>query len=93
MHTNRYFSSYKLLMMKLPQAIMNTMEKEELDGLLKKILEMGVTILVVEHDMKLIMSVSDYIYVLYHGRLLAEGVPEEIRNNPEVVAAYLGGDE
>jgi branched-chain amino acid transport system ATP-binding protein len=53
---------------------------------------MGVTILIVEHDMKLIMNVSDYIYVLCNGMLLAEGVPQEIQNNPEVIAAYLGGD-
>ena len=56
-------------------------------------LKMGYTILVVEHDMKLIMNISDYIYVLCQGSLLAEGTPAEIQNNPDVIAAYLGGDE
>ena len=72
---------------------MNTTEKAELDVLLQKILKMGYTILVVEHDMKLIMNISDYIYVLCQGSLLAEGTPAEIQNNPDVIAAYLGGDE
>jgi len=61
--------------------------------LLKKIIDMGVTILIVEHDMRLIMNVSDYIYVLCNGMLLAQGKPGEIQNNPEVICAYLGGDE
>lgn len=86
-------SEPKVILLDEPAAGMNTKEKAELDVLLTKILKMGVTILVVEHDMKLIMNVSDYIYVLCNGKLLAEGVPEEIRQNPEVVAAYLGGDE
>lgn len=86
-------SDPQILLLDEPAAGMNTLEKAELDILLRKILEMGVTILVVEHDMKLIMSVSDYIYVLYNGKLLAEGVPEEMQKNPEVVAAYLGGDD
>ncbi len=86
-------SEPEIILLDEPAAGMNTAEKAELDTLLKKILDMGVTILVVEHDMKLIMDVSDYIYVLCNGKLLAEGTPEEIQNNPEVIAAYLGGDE
>lgn len=86
-------SDPKIILLDEPAAGMNTTEKAELDVLLKKILAMGVTILVVEHDMKLIMNVSDYIYVLCNGKLLAQGVPEEIQKNPEVIAAYLGGDE
>lgn len=86
-------SEPKVILLDEPAAGMNTAEKAELDILLKKILNMGVTILVVEHDMKLIMNVSDYIYVLCNGKILAEGVPEVIRQNPEVIAAYLGGDE
>lgn len=76
-----------------PAAGMNTSEKKELDVLLQKIIHMGVTILIVEHDMKLIMNISDYIYVLCNGKLLAEGIASEIQNDPEVIAAYLGGDD
>lgn len=86
-------SEPEIILLDEPAAGMNTAEKAELDILLKQILDMGVTILVVEHDMNLIMHVSDYIYVLCNGKLLAEGTPEEIQNNPEVIAAYLGGDE
>lgn len=83
----------KLILLDEPAAGMNTKEKGDLDVLLKQILEMGVTVLMVEHDMKLVMHVADYIYVLNYGKLLAEGTPEQIQNNPEVIAAYLGGDE
>lgn len=86
-------SKPKIILLDEPAAGMNTAEKAELDILLKKIIDMGVTILVVEHDMGLIMNVSDYIYVLSNGMLLAQGKPEEIQNNPEVISAYLGGDE
>lgn len=65
----------------------------ELNYLLHKILERSVTILIVEHDMKLMMGVCDRIFVLNYGKKLAEGTPEEIQKNPEVIAAYLGGDE
>lgn len=86
-------SNPKVILLDEPAAGMNTTEKAELDALLQKILKMGYTILVVEHDMKLVMNVSDYIYVLCQGKLLTEGTPTEIQNNPEVIAAYLGGDE
>lgn len=86
-------SEPKVILLDEPAAGMNTKEKAELDNLLHEILKMGYTILVVEHDMNLIMNVSDYIYVLCQGKLLAEGAPAEIQNNPEVIAAYLGGDE
>lgn len=86
-------SEPKVILLDEPAAGMNTTEKAELDALLQKILKMGYTILVVEHDMKLIMNISDYIYVLCQGSLLAEGTPAEIQNNPDVIAAYLGGDE
>ena len=76
-----------------PAAGMNPTEKNELDVLLKKIIERGVSILMVEHDMNMVMGVCDYIYVLYFGKLLAEGTPEEIQKNPQVIEAYLGGDE
>ena len=75
-----------------PAAGMNTTEKSELDDLLQKIIKTGTTILIVEHDMKLIMDISNYIYVLCNGKLLAEGIASDVQNNPEVIAAYLGGD-
>jgi branched-chain amino acid transport system ATP-binding protein len=85
-------SNPKLLLLDEPAAGMNSKEKEELDELLQKILGLGVTILMIEHDMKLVMDVCHYIYVLNSGKLLAQGVPEEVQNNPEVITAYLGGD-
>ena len=71
---------------------MNTKEKAEFDGLLQEILKKGVTILMVEHDMELVMGICDYLYVLEYGKLLAEGVPDEIQKHPEVIRAYLGGE-
>ena len=85
-------SEPKVILLDEPAAGMNSAEKLELDGLLQRILKTGVTILIVEHDMKLIMNISDYIYVLANGKLLAQGTSTEIQNNPDVIAAYLGGD-
>lgn len=86
-------SNPRVILLDEPAAGMNTAEKQDLDALLKRVLQMGVTILIVEHDMKLIMGISDYIYVLYNGKLLAEGDAHQVQNNPEVIAAYLGGDD
>ena len=86
-------SNPKIILLDEPAAGMNATEKNELDVLLKKIIQRGVSILMVEHDMKMVMGVCDYIYVLYYGRLLAEGDPETIQKNPDVIKAYLGGDE
>ncbi|MCL2579623.1 MAG: ABC transporter ATP-binding protein [Oscillospiraceae bacterium] len=83
----------KLILLDEPAAGMNSTEKRELDKLLNQILERDVIVLMVEHDMRLVMGVCDYIFVLYNGALLAQGMPEEVQNNPEVIAAYLGGDE
>ena len=71
---------------------MNPTEKDELDALLRKIIDRGVTVLMIEHDMKLVMGVADFIFVLNYGSKLAEGTPSEIQNNPDVIAAYLGGE-
>jgi branched-chain amino acid transport system ATP-binding protein len=60
--------------------------------LITEILKKGVTVLNIEHDMKLMMGLADYIYVLNYGRKLAEGNPEAIQNNHDVIAAYLGDD-
>ncbi len=86
-------SSPQLILLDEPAAGMNSREKEDLNQLLRKIIERGISILLVEHDMKLVMDVTDYIFVLNYGQLLAEGTPAEIQQNDDVVTAYLGGDE
>jgi branched-chain amino acid transport system ATP-binding protein len=59
--------------------------------MIRRIRDRGITILLVEHDMKLVMKVTDRIAVLNFGKLIAQGTPTEIQNNPEVITAYLGG--
>ena len=80
-----------LLLLDEPAAGMNPNETQELDELIKKIRdEEGISILLIEHDMKLVMSLSDRIFVVDYGKKIAQGTPEEIRNNPVVIKAYLG---
>lgn len=80
----------KLLLLDEPAAGLNAKETAEIDELIQKIAETGVTVVLVEHDMKLVMNISDYILVLDFGKKLTEGTPDEIRANPDVIAAYLG---
>ena len=80
----------KILLLDEPAAGLNPAETGELDGLIQKIAASGVTVVLVEHDMKLVMGVSDHIIVLESGKLLCEGSADEIRHNPDVIAAYLG---
>lgn len=81
----------KLLLLDEPAAGMNTAEKEELSQTIKKIRDIGMTILLVEHDMKLVMSITEKICVLNYGKKIALGDPKSISKNEEVIAAYLGG--
>ena len=81
----------KLLLLDEPAAGMNPNETGELMETIKLVREKyGVTILLIEHDMKLVTGICEYLYVLNFGKLLAEGTPKEVLNNPEVITAYLG---
>jgi branched-chain amino acid transport system ATP-binding protein len=83
-----------LLLLDEPAAGMNAQETQELDDLILKIRdEVNISILLIEHDMKLVMSLSDRIFVMDYGRKIAQGSPEEIRANPAVIKAYLGEDD
>ena len=81
----------KLLLLDEPAAGMNPQESQELIAFIREIRDMGHTILLIEHDMKVVMNIADYIYVLDHGKLIAQGLPGEIKENPLVIQAYLGG--
>ena len=84
-------SDPKLLLLDEPTAGMNPQESEELRRLMETLrTERGVSVLLIEHDMKVVMNVSDHITVLDHGEKIAEGSPQEVRENPRVVEAYLG---
>jgi branched-chain amino acid transport system ATP-binding protein len=83
----------KLLLLDEPAAGMNESETREIHQLILTIRALGVTVLLIEHDMSLVMKVCDRLVVLNFGQKIAEGTPEEIRVNPEVVEAYLGREE
>ncbi len=80
----------KLLLLDEPVSGMNPVETASFMQLLARIRAQGITILLVEHDMKMVMGVSDRVICLNHGRIIASGSPAEIQRNPDVVRAYLG---
>ena len=84
----------KLLLLDEPAAGMNPQETEELGVFIKEIKDkFGLTVFMIEHHMNLVMGISDRIYVIDFGKQIAEGTPKEVRDNPAVIAAYLGVDE
>jgi len=83
-------SEPKLLLLDEPAAGCNAVETEGIATVIRRLSRDGITVVLVEHDMRLVMNVSDRIHVLANGRTLAEGAADEVRTNPAVIAAYLG---
>jgi len=80
----------KIILLDEPAAGMNPTEKANLLNIIARLKEKGYTFVLIEHDMKLVMNICDKISVLDHGKVISQGKPEEVRNNPDVIRAYLG---
>ncbi len=82
-----------LVLLDEPAAGMNPQETQELNALIRRIVEFGKTVLLIEHDMKVVMNIADRITVINYGEKIAEGTPREIQTNRDVIGAYLGEEE
>jgi ABC-type branched-subunit amino acid transport system ATPase component len=83
-------ASPRLLMLDEPTAGLNAVESMSVSGLLDRINDEGVTVLLVEHDMQVVMGLSDRVIVLDHGQMIADGTPDQVRADDAVIRAYLG---
>jgi branched-chain amino acid transport system ATP-binding protein len=81
----------KIILLDEPAAGMNPQESDELLRFIRELRDKGYTIILIEHDMSVVMNISDRIYVLDHGKQIAQGLPSEIATNAQVIEAYLGG--
>jgi ABC-type branched-subunit amino acid transport system ATPase component len=83
----------KLLLLDEPGAGLNTLEKRELSDLIRRIREMGISVILVEHDMPLVMGLAEWLIVLDGGQKISEGTAAQVQKDKRVISAYLGDDE